>query len=230
MSRYIRNEILNQPEDFVNFMMQDFLSKHGFEYVQFKGQMVYRAGGGFVELPKFFTWNYQNGVMHIEAWIRVLWLPGVYGKENDMTGFYGGMVKDIYKKDVEQLIALLHQPLNQQPYIQQPYGQPGVQQNGMPQNQPGMQTNGMPQNQPTMVYGVDTSRYANMALGFGIVGLLLCWSFYGIIVDAIALIYGIKGQKSAKKGRATAGLVCAIISLVVMMCIFFGSIVVGILN
>lgn len=43
----------------------------------------------------------------------MLWLPGVYGKENDMSGFYGAVVKDMYKKDVEQLISLLHQPLNQ---------------------------------------------------------------------------------------------------------------------
>jgi hypothetical protein len=147
------------------------------------------------------------------------------------------MVKNIYKKDVEQLIALLHQPLNRQLY-----GQPGVQQNGMTQNQPimqqngmtqnqpVMQQNGMTQNQPVMVQGVDTSRYANMALGFGIGGLFMCWSFLGIIVDAIALIYGIKGQKSSKKGRATAGLVCAIISLVVMVCIFIGSFVIGMIS
>lgn len=244
MSRYIRNEVLNQPEDFVNFMMQDFLSKHGFEYKEFKGQMVYRAGGGFIELPKFFIWNYQNGIMHIEAWVRVLWLPGVYGKESDMGGFYGAVVKQMYKKDVDDLIQLLHQPLNQQAYgqpIMQPngaaYGQPGMQPNGAAYGQPGMQPNGVPQGVPTiqpqgpiMVHGVDTPRYANMALGFGIVGLIFCWSYYGILFDVIGIIYGIKGQKSSKKGRAIAGLVCSIVSLVLMMFFFFMGVMIGLME
>lgn len=211
MSRYVREEVLNQPDDFVNYMMNDFMTKHGFKYVNFKGQMVYRAGGGMIELPKFITWNYFNGVIHIEAWVRVLWLPGVYGAENDMSGFYGAVVKDMYKKDVEQLISLLHQPLNQQ----------------NPQNpmsdQPGMP----PQNGPIMVQGVDTSRYANFALGFGIAGLVFSWSWIGVAFNIIAIIYAMKGKSSAKKGRATAGMVCAIIGLVIAGICFLGGFAIG---
>ena len=219
MARYIREEVLNQPDDFVNYMMNDFLTKHGFKYENFQGQMVFRAGGGLIELPKFITWSYFNGVIHIEAWVRVLWLPGVYGKENDMSGFYGAVVKDMYKKDVEQLISLLHQPLNQ-----------AGMQSGMPP-QPGMQPQpGMPQNGPILVQGVDTSRYANFALGFGIAGLVLSWSYVGIVFNIIAIIYAVKGKSSAKKGRATAGMVCAIIGLVIVVLCFLGGFVIGLLG
>ena len=110
MARYIRDEVLNQPEDFVQFMMNDFLTKHGFKQVNFKGQQVYRAGGGWFEMPKFLIWSYQGGVFHLEAWARYLILPGVYSREKHLDGFYGAVVKKVYKHDLEQLIALLHQP------------------------------------------------------------------------------------------------------------------------
>lgn len=199
MSRYIRHEVLNQPEDFVNFMMNDFLSKHGFQLVEFKGQRVYRAGGGWFEMPKFLVWNYQDGVFHMEAWARYLILPGVYSKEKDLDGFYGAVVKKVYKNDLEQLIALLHQPVGAQRDNLQGTGHSG----------------------PIVVQGVDTTRYANIALGFGIAGLLLSWlTWVTVILNVTAIIYARKGASSGKKGRATAGMVCAIIGLVITAAIY----------
>ncbi|MCI7107194.1 MAG: hypothetical protein MR945_04860 [Agathobacter sp.] len=214
MGRYVRHELLNQPEDFVQYMMNDFLSKHGFQFVEFKGQMVFRAGGGWFEMPKFLVWSYQNGVFHMEAWIRMLILPGVYSKENDMSGFYGALPKKMYKDDLEQLMSLLHQPVGN---AQQNTGQP------MPGNSvEGMTGNRMPQgNGPIVVQGVDTSRYANMALGFGITGLALCWTLFGLFFGILSIIYAVKGKGSAKKGRATAGMVCAIIALVITTVLYF---------
>lgn len=200
MSRYIRHEVLNQPEDFVQFMMSDFLTKHGFTLVDFKGQKVFRAGGGWFEMPKFLVWSYQNGVFHMEAWARYMILPGVYSKEKDLDGFYGAVVKKMYKGDLEQLIALLHQPLNNGP---QNMGQ-------MPQG-----------SGPIIVQGSDTTRYANVALGFGIVGLLLSWlTWVTVVLNVTAIIYARKGWTSSKKGRAIAGMVCAIIGLVITAIVF----------
>lgn len=179
MSRYIRHEVLNQPEDFVQFMMNDFLTKHGFQLVDFKGQRVYRAGGGWFEMPKFLVWSYQNGVFHMEAWARYLILPGVYSKEKDLDGFYGAVVKKAYKNDLEQLVALLHQPL-------------GAQTSGV-QN--------MGQGAPIVVQGFDTTRYANMALGFGIAGLLLSWlTWVTVVLNVTAIIYARKGRPPARRG------------------------------
>lgn len=219
MSRYVRHEVLNQPADFVQFMMNDFLTKHGFRLENFKGQMVYRAGGGWFEMPKFLVWGYENGVFHLEAWTRYLILPGVYSKEKDLDGFYGAVPKKAYKNDLEQLVALLHQPVGaQQQNMNGTQGMPQQNMNGMPP-----QGNG-----PIMVQGVDTSRYANMALGFGIVGLALSWvTWVMIIIDITAIIYAEKGKHSNKKGRATAGMVCAIIGLVISAILFILNIVLG---
>lgn len=197
MARFVIDEVLNQPDDFVSYMMNDFLTKHGFSYVEFKGQMVFRAGGGWFEMPKFLVWNYQNGVLHLEAWARYLILPGVYSKEKDLDGFYGIVVKQAYKNDVIQLVQLLHQPVA------------GAQQTAGGQMQPNPR--------PVMVQGVDTVRYANFGLGFGIFALAVSWfmGWFGLFFGIMAIIYANKGRTSAKRGRATAGLVCAIIAVVI---------------
>lgn len=194
MARFVIHEVLNQPDDFVSYMMNDFLTKHGFSYVEFKGQMVFRAGGGWFEMPKFLVWNYQNGVLHLEAWARYLILPGVYSKEKDLEGFYGIVVKQAYKNDIIQLVQLLHQPVA------------GAGQAAAGQVQ-----------QPVMVQGVETVRYANFGLGFGIFALAISWfmGWFGLFFGIMAIIYANKGRTSAKRGRATAGLVCAIIAVVI---------------
>ncbi len=200
MARYIREVQLNRPEDFVQYIMTDFLSKHGFCMKQFKGEMVYRAGDGFLEIPKFLTWGYQNGIFHIEAWTRNCWLPGVYGKENAMTGFMGCVPKDAYKKDIEALIGLLFQPLTQ-PGMQGAYQMP----------------------QPIYVQGTDTSRYAVMALVFSLIGIV-CVCLSGILAllwGSLAIVYGKKAMSSPKGGMATAAFVIGIVAdvLGVVACI-----------
>lgn len=210
MARYVREVQINQPEDFVNFMVNDFLTKHGFKYVEFKGEMIYRAGGGLIEIPKFFIWNYQNGVIHVEAWTRNVWLPGVYGRENALKGYMGCVPKGAYKSDVEQLLSLLMQPVPQQngQFQGQQEGQEGA-------SQPVQQSG------PIMVQGVDTSRYANMSLAFGIIGMVVsCIWYLGLIFGICAIVYGNKGKASSKQGRATAGLVCGIIAVVLAIVMF----------
>lgn len=225
MSRYIREEVLNQPDDFVNFMMNDFLTKHGFKLVEFKKQRVYRAGGGWFEMPKFLVWGYQNGVFHIEAWARTLILPGVYGKEKDLDGVYGAVPKRAYKSDIDQLMLLLQQPV------------PGSR-NGM---DPGMNgggngnMGGQPVNPgygngPIIVQGVDTANYATQAMAFGIIslgasaigiiamlaGIGIDALFYGgLLFGILGIIYARKGSSSSKRGKATAGLVCGILGTVI---------------
>lgn len=203
MARYIREVELKQPEDFVQYIMTDFLSKHGFKLVEFKGQQVYRAGGGLVEIPKFLVWGYRNGVFHLEAWTRNCWLPGVYGGENAMTGFMGCIPKEAYKNDIEALIGLLFQPLSPNAGVQ-----PGM--SGMPAGQPGMPP------QPIYVRGADTSKYATMSLVFSLIGLLgIFVPLVGIIFGAMGITYAKKGQTSEKRGMATAAFVIGIIAIVI---------------
>ncbi len=148
MARYIREVVLNRPDDFVQYIMSDFIFKHGFHMAEFKGERILRAGGGLIEIPKFMIWSYQNGVFHVEAWTRNLWLPGVYGREIAMTGFLGCVPKSAYKKDIEELIGLLTQPLYMPNAGQPGYGAPGQPGYGMPGQDgygaPGQPGYGMP--------------------------------------------------------------------------------------
>ena len=37
MARWVRDEVLNQPADFVDFLMNDYLMKNGFKQTERKG-------------------------------------------------------------------------------------------------------------------------------------------------------------------------------------------------
>ena len=49
MARFTRDLVLNKPDDFVQFIMNDFLQKNQFEMSDWKGEAAYRAGDAMVE-------------------------------------------------------------------------------------------------------------------------------------------------------------------------------------
>ncbi|NLL78350.1 MAG: DUF4190 domain-containing protein [Clostridiales bacterium] len=198
MARYVRDEQINKPDDFVAFIMNDFLTKHGFTQKEVKGEVVWQDGVGMLAPPKFFKYSYVNGVVHIEAWMKTAWLPGVYTGENAMTGFIGAVPKSAYKKSVEELISLLYQPLpSDNAYMNaQPMGGAG---------------------QPIMVQGVDNSRYATMGLVFSLIALLglITNPILGLLFAVMGIVYGNKAKTSSKKGMAKAGFIIGIIGTVI---------------
>lgn len=240
MSRYIRNEAIGKPADFVDFIMSDFIQKHGFKLVKINGEMMYQKGKGLLEMPQYFSYRYMNGVIHIEAWVKFAWLPGVYGKENDMSGFVGSVPKSAYKEDIEELIRVLYQPLpgeQQNPYGG--YGQPmqGGMQNGYGQPMQGGMQNGYGQpvaNGPIMVKGVDMKKRAKMGFVMSIVGgIFLAFVFFislldesgfgtslsmiwvaGMLYAALGTGYSYRGMSSSKSGLATAGFAIGIIEVI----------------
>ncbi|MCI8390311.1 MAG: DUF4190 domain-containing protein [Roseburia sp.] len=244
MARYIREVVLNRPDDFVQYIMSDFIFKHGFHMAEFKGERILRAGGGLIEIPKFMIWSYQNGVFHVEAWTRNLWLPGVYGREIAMTGFLGCVPKSAYKKDIEELIGLLTQPLytpnagqpgygsSGQPGYGMPgqggYGSQGQSGCGMP-GQGGYGSSGQPgygvPPQPIYVRGTDLSQYATMALIFSLIGIVTSFvgGMFGILFGALGIVYGNKALQSSKRGMAVAGIVIGIIGTVFGALVLIGS-------
>ena len=44
MARYIREEYINKPQEFVDFIMKDFLTKHQFEQNNLDGEMIWQDG------------------------------------------------------------------------------------------------------------------------------------------------------------------------------------------
>ncbi len=108
MGRYVRDVVLNKPDDFVGFIMNDYLQKNQFAMSDWKGEPAYRAGDAMLEGYKFLKWSYQNGVLHLEAWLK-----SAGGKEMDLDGFVATVQKKPYKDSLEELFRVLQQDVPQ---------------------------------------------------------------------------------------------------------------------
>lgn len=196
MARFTRDLVLNKPDDFVQFIMNDFLQKNQFEMSDWKGEAVFRAGDAMVEGFKYLKWTYNGGVFHLEAWLK-----GMGGGEMDLDGFVGTLQKKPYKDSLEQLFAALQQPLPANgPQDMNPQG-------AAPQGGP----------QPIPVQTVDNSGAATLALVFGIISIILALLFPlgGIILAALGFTRARLGSGSSKAGMAKVGKILCIIGLVV---------------
>lgn len=196
MARFTRDLVLNKPDDFVQFIMNDFLQKNQFEMSDWKGEAAYRAGDAMVEGFKYLKWSYNGGVFHLEAWLK-----SVGGGEMDLDGFVGTLQKKPYRDSLEQLFAALQQPLPANgPQDVNPQG-------AAPQGGP----------QPIPVQTVDNSGAATLALVFGIISIILALLFPlgGIILAALGFTRARLGSGSSKAGMAKVGKILCIIGLVV---------------
>lgn len=108
MARWTRDEVLNQPADFVQFLMEDYLTKNGFKKKMHKNQEVWQEGDGFLNAARFIRYEYEGGKFHLEAWIGKR-------RENALKGFVGALPKKMFRESLEELVRLLHQPLPQNP-------------------------------------------------------------------------------------------------------------------
>ena len=82
MARYVKDLVLNKPEDFVTFIMNDYLQKNQFVVSEWKGEPAYRTGDALIEGYKYLKWSYENGTLHLEAWMK-----STFGKEMGLDGF-----------------------------------------------------------------------------------------------------------------------------------------------
>lgn len=189
MARYIQDVTLNQPDDFVHFMMNDYLQKNSFSNSTKKGPSVYRRGDGFFEGFRYMTYSYANGVLHLEAW-----MAGPFGGEQGLTGFWGWAVKSSYRKDIERLISLLLQNIPQAAAV------------------PGQTPDGAPSTQSVIpVQTMDNTGAAKASLIFGILSIVLCWTYFSVVFTCLAVIFYRSSKHSTKAGMAKAGLICGIV-------------------
>lgn len=216
MARFIADFTVNRADadQFIQFVTLDFLQKEGFKYMDYKGEMVWKKGTGALAAPQFMKIEHKNGQVHLEAWLRTVWLPGVHGSEMDLSGAWGFAIKDAFRAKINQLIGLLQQPQMVQDgqAAQQPW-QTSAQAQAAPvqQNVPPVQQSG---SVPVAVHNTNGSATASLVLGLvSILGLLS--PIIGIVCSIIGIGCGVKGRRSGAKGLATAGLVLSIIFLVV---------------
>lgn len=197
MARFVKDLVLNKPEEFVTFVMNDYLQKNQFSMSDWKGEPAYRAGDAMLEGYKFLNWSYTNGTLHLEAWLK-----GNGGKEWDLEGFVGTVQKKPYKKSLEQLFTALQQDI--------PEGQSfeGNIQTAIP------------------VKTADNTGAATAGLVLGILSVLFVWSpIISIILAAVGISRARMGLGSSKAGMAKAGKILCIIGAIVAVILWILNIV-----
>lgn len=205
MAKYSKMLVLNKPEGFVQFMMNDYLVKNGFAAADWKGQPAYRAGDGIMEGYKFMNWSYQNGVLQVEAWLK-----GTTGKEVGLDGFVGCMQKKPFKDSLEQLFVLLQQELPEEQM----------------QNMAAQGEGTAPQ--PIPVATVNNTKAATSALVFSIICCILAFisPLFSVIAGVLAFTQARLGMGSTKAGLAKAGKIVAIIGVIIAIIMWILNIVV----
>lgn len=115
MSRFIAEYPVGKPDDSIRLTAEDFFRKEGFKPVMYKGVLTWKKGNGLLTAPQYVQVDCKGGVVHIEAFLRVAILPGVYVGEMGLDGAYGFLMKEMLRGKINQLTALLYQPLPGQP-------------------------------------------------------------------------------------------------------------------
>ena len=105
MARYVKDLVLNKPEDFVTFIMNDYLQKNQFVVSEWKGEPAYRTGDALIEGYKYLKWSYENGTLHLEAWMK-----STFGKEMGLDGFVGALQKKPYRQSTDWSISASYLP------------------------------------------------------------------------------------------------------------------------
>lgn len=248
MARYVQDVVLNKPDNFVFYIMNDFLQKNGFVLADWKGEQAYRAGDPMLTGYRYLKYSYTNGVFHLEAWMM-----GTFGGEWDLEGFVGIAQKGPYKNNLQLLIQTLQQPLpQQQPIPQQqmdvPSGTSPQPSDIQPANtQPdGTQSADTPvTNTPTTddlytgnpaptaipVQTVDNQTAATLGLIFGILSIVFCCiPILGLVFGILGLSQARMGACSSKAGMAKAGKICSIVGLSFTGCMFILNIASSVLT
>ncbi|HIW73825.1 MAG TPA: DUF4190 domain-containing protein [Firmicutes bacterium] len=110
--RYVADFNTGKPDDFIQFVSEDFLRKEGFAPATVKGEAVWKKGKGLLAAPQFLKLQYAGGMVHLEAWLKYAVLPGVYCGEMGLDGAMAFAVKAALRNKVNALVALLYQPVN----------------------------------------------------------------------------------------------------------------------
>ena len=162
--------------------MNDYLQKNQFVVSEWKGEPAYRTGDALIEGYKYLKWSYENGTLHLEAWMK-----STFGKEMGLDGFVGALQKKPYREGLEQLFHVLKQAI------------PEAGMNEMAAKQGMNEANGQPKTQPVQVKTVDNSSAATMALVFGILAFGISF-----LSPLISIILAILGYSRARIGMQSA--------------------------
>lgn len=107
MSRYQKDIITKKRPADIKKIVGGFMAREGFDKVVYEGRETWKKGQGFMISPQFIIIDVENGVIHLEAWIRFALLPGLYFGELGTEGYLGAVPKRKLKARLEELERLL---------------------------------------------------------------------------------------------------------------------------
>lgn len=218
MARFTQDIVLNKPDDFVYFIMNDYLQKNGFTMSDWKGEPAYRAGDAIMEGFKYLKWSYANGTFHLEAWLK-----GTFGGEWDLEGFVGIAMKKPYKNNLMELIKVLQQPL--------PEGATNMQNTASDGSSNGNTTAQANASNPIPVQTVDNHQAATQGFVLGILSIVFCfWPIVCICLAVIGLSRCRMGQGSSKAKQAKTGKVLCIVGASIMAALWLLNLVLTMLT
>ena len=222
-SRYVNDIALNMAPEDVENAIQQYLRGKDFKLVFEKGEQYYKTGGVMLPLQGF-KYGYQNGILHLEAWV------GKIGKEMNIGDgkFLGAAAKIPYYNSILALLETLDKAKSV--YAQQPYAQvqTPVQGAGMQMQTPPVytqQSTGNTQAASAVAAEVNKSnnRNAKIAFWLSIASLILVFgSKFSLLLNLASYILAIKyGLKSQKSGLAIAAVVINSVVILITLLILF---------
>lgn len=208
MARYVKDLVLNKPEDFVTFIMTDYLQKNQFVVAEWKGEPAYRAGA-LIEGNKYLKWSYENGTLHLEAWMK-----SIFGKEMGLNGVWGALQKKPYKEGLEQLFHVLEQAVPEVSELEMAEAK-NVTKDATSQAKAG--------SDPV----IGNADAATMALVLGILafGVSLLSPVVSVILAVVSLNRAKLGRNSNVRNRAKAGRIFSIIAIVLSVILWVTNMV-----
>lgn len=110
-NRFVKDIYLNVPAERVEELMKNFLSGNGYYRTDWNGEACWAADSGICEKYRLFLYFYENGTLHIEAWLRS-------GKTEEYSLNGWGAMSDrktyleLMVRLIEQILTLLPQGSN----------------------------------------------------------------------------------------------------------------------
>lgn len=108
MARYKKSIPATLEPDQLFTIAQNFLQSKGYVYQTYHGDNVFRKGEGFMTAPRFIKVSFAPGCVVLEAWNKMVILPGLFIGEFDIFGLYGAATNGPVKEVVKQLEQTLY--------------------------------------------------------------------------------------------------------------------------
>lgn len=106
MSRYTNDLTTKKKASEISKIVNDFMVKEGF-LAWPKEKNTWKKGFGIMTGPQLIKVEATDGKAHIEAWIKMAILPGVYAGEMGVTGFFGFALKNALRNKLVRLEKLI---------------------------------------------------------------------------------------------------------------------------